>query len=117
MVRDVCSKGGQDCPIEALDLTIRLGMVGRSERIMYRQYLTDVLEESGCELTPVICYYFGWWAVCEYPFVLERLCNGRSGDASKGYGSHEFCEPVCDNEEPSVSPRGLAQLSEYVYTY
>ena len=117
MVRDVRSEGGQDCPIKALDLTIRLRMVGRSERVVYHQDFADVLEKPGCKLTPVVRYEFGRWAVGEYPFVHECLCHGRSGDASKEYGSNQLGEPIGYYEEPSISSRGLSQFAQYVDAY
>ena len=87
MICEVRSKSGQDYPIKALDLTIRLQMVGRSEGVVDCQDVTDVLKEPVCELTPVICDTFGRRTVSETPVVDEGLGDRRSGDASKVYGS------------------------------
>ena len=54
MIANVGSQCGHDCPVESLDLTIHLRMVGLFKRIMDNSNPTDVQEELVQELFAIV---------------------------------------------------------------
>ena len=103
MLFDITAHGGHDCPIESLDLAIRLWMVSRRERVVHVQDSRDVQEELRRELFTVVGNQLGRWAVSEDPVVNERTGYFAPRYPLQRDGPNQLGEPIHDYQEVLVA--------------
>jgi hypothetical protein len=105
--RNIPTKGIQDRPVEALDLPIRLGMVGRRKDFFDPEPSASCEEELLRELRTVVRKDMTGWTVREHQVVAEGLRYRICGYTPKRNVPREFGKAVCHNQQKVVPMIGF----------